>query len=914
MRPLPIDSLLPEIRERLELGRSLVLWAPPGAGKTTRVPAALLDLFPNGEVLVLEPRRLAAYLSAVRVAEERGGELGGEVGVQLRFESVCGPNTRLRFVTEGILLRRLMSDPELRGVRAVVLDEFHERHLQGDLALALLARLQRGSRPDLRLCVMSATLETERLAHFLGDCPVVASPGRQYEVTLRYLPEPDDRPVEKQVKSALLRLLPEDEEAQTGETAGDILVFLPGSAEIRRTRDELADVAQARGLVVLPLHGDLPLGEQRRAVVPRLPGAPRKLILSTNVAETSVTIDGVTVVIDSGLARVAGHSPWSGLPTLRVQRICQASATQRAGRAGRTRPGRCLRLYTRHDHDARPEFEVPEIQRLDLSDTVLLLRAAGLDPRGLDWLEPPKEAALEAAETLLRRLGALDEAGAENGGDEAGMGGGDGAGKGGGDRARKITALGRDMSRLPVHPRLSRLVLAGHGRGVGAAACAIAALLGERDLRAGAAFNEPFRGEAAGTDQVGASDVLLRLELFETARQAGFDRDRLRRQGIDAGVAGAVDRVRRQLERMLDGIPGGKGRRTHDEAREQALLFSVLCGYPDRVARRRAQEGSAPSPEVVLCGGGAAAISPRSVVKDAPLMVVVDAEERDDRSGGPGRPGLARARGRSKVMVRLASAIEEDWLLDLPTFSDPGLGIGEVTEVTWNAAAERAEVTWRMRYDRLTLSESRTPGRGGNPEVERVLREAALAASPGTFADAEQLDRLILRLSFAAAHVPEAGFIAPTESTPREALADLCVGRASFAELREASLLDALRARCGLDDAGRERLLGELAPEHVVLPGGRRVRIEYAAAQDPWIASRMQDFFGMAAGPAVARGRVPLILHLLAPNSRPVQVTADLAGFWTRHYPAIRRELCRRYPRHAWPEDPRTAAPPPPRR
>jgi ATP-dependent helicase HrpB len=496
----------------------------------------------------------------------------------------------------------------------------------------------------------------------------------------------------------------------------------------------------------------------------------------------------------------------------------------------------------------------------------------------------------------------------------------------------QITALGREMCRLPVHPRLSRMVLAAHARGFGAEACTMAALLGERDLRAGSQFNEQFgqSGQSrerahGGDDQVGPSDVLLLLELFDEAQRARFDRDRLRRQGVDAGAALLVDRVRGQLARALGLREGRQGRQNRTRAAElpasaasaasaeEALLFAVLCGFPDRVAKRRGREGSAPSPEVVLCGGGSAVLSPRSAVKEAPLVVVVDAEERD-AGPGPGRPGLSRGRGR--VTVRLASAIEEDWLLELPLSTS--FGLAEGTEVTWTAAAERVETTSWLRYDKLTLSESRTPEKAGDPAVERVLREAALFAGPDAFADGadgEGLDRLVRRLAFAATHLPDSGLLPPGDDTKRQALSDLCTGRKSFAELRAASLLDAVRARCGLsgpDGPARERLLREVAPEHVVLPGGRRVRVEYSASQDqpPFIASRLQDFFGMAAGPAVARGKVPLLLHLLAPSGRPVQVTSDLPGFWTRHYPAIRRELCRRYPRHSWPEDPRTAAPP----
>ena len=430
---LPIDSLLPSVAQAMRDGPNLVIEAPPGAGKTTRVPPALLPLV-KGEVLVLEPRRLAVRMAARRVASELGEKLGETVGYQVRFEDVGGPRTRLRFVTEGVLTRRLLSDPQLRGVGAVLLDEFHERHLDGDLALALLRRLQKSARPELRLVVMSATLDAAPVARFLDGCRVVRSQGKLYDLRIEYTPH-SAAPLEDQVASALEKLV-------RSKLDGDVLVFLPGAAEIRRTARAIEGLASRARLLVLPLHGDLSPAEQDRAVTP---ASQRKVILSTNVAESSVTIEGVTAVIDSGLARVAADSPWTGLPSLDVRRISQASATQRAGRAGRTAPGRVIRLYSAEDFHRRPVADPPEIARRELSQMVLQLRAMKIS--ALDWLDAPPEAALAAANALLDRLG--------------------------------VTPA---MAELPLPPRLSKLVLEAASRGVPEKGCAVAAVLsaGER--------------------------------------------------------------------------------------------------------------------------------------------------------------------------------------------------------------------------------------------------------------------------------------------------------------------------------------------------------------------------------------------------------------------------------------------------
>jgi ATP-dependent helicase HrpB len=786
---LPIDPLIPEIVEHLRSANKLVLEAEPGAGKTTRVPPALLSL-DDRDVLVLEPRRLAARLAARFVASERGEPVGGTVGYQVRFEEIAGPATRLRFLTEGVLTRRLLSDPDLKRVGTVVLDEFHERHLEGDLALAVLRRLQEMRRPDLRLVVMSATLEVAPVSQYLGGARAMRSEGRQYPLEIEYTPH-SATPLEEQVAAALERLAGRPDK-------GHVLIFLPGAGEIRRAQTACAALANRQGWALLPLHGDQSPEEQDRAV-----GASvrRKIILSTNVAESSITIDGVSAVIDSGVARVASHSPWSGLPVLQVSRISQASANQRAGRAGRTGPGRAIRLYPLEDFVRRPAHETPEIARADLAPVALLLDAmgvAGFD--SLAWLDAPPAAAVEHATTLLAQLGASG-------------------------------ALAREMARYPLHPRLSRLVVEARRRGVAEDGCTVAALLsaGER---------LPARQQ-----QSTHSDLLVLMESQWEPRTA---------------------QTVRLVRRMVD-PPRQRGRN------EEALLISVLAAFPDRVARRR--RGA----ELQLAAGGPAQLAPSSTVTAEEFVVAVEAEDRRDQKA---------------PLVRIASGIRPEWLLDL--FPER---IRETARVEWNRAAERVESVSALWFDQIAIEESR-----GVPDPEAaaaLLASKAMEAGITRFDDIEAVEAFLSRARFAAQHGP-----VPVPDL-EAALRALAIGLKSFGELASAARRAIVRTMAQQLSPAERRLLEEIAPERIKLPRGRAVVVHYEADQPPWIASRLQDFFGMQATPTVARGAVPVVVRLLAPNQRPVQMTSDLAGFWQRLYPQVRKELARRYPRHVWPEDPR---------
>jgi len=776
---LPVDAILPEILDSLKRHPSLVIEAPPGAGKTTRVPPALLGSV-GGEVVVLEPRRIAARLAARRVAWELGEEPGETVGYQVRFEDVVGARTRLRFVTVGILTRRLLSDPTLKGVDAVVLDEFHERHLESDLALALMKRLQQ-MRPELRIVVMSATLDAAPVAQYLNCCPVVRSVGTMFDLSIQHLPY-SPKPIEVQVKDAVELLI-------GGQHQGDILAFLPGAAEIRRTARECEPLARRVGLLVLPLHGSLPPKDQDRVLAP---ATQRKLILATNVAESSLTVEGVTAVIDGGLARMATSSPWSGLPTLHVGRVSKASAKQRAGRAGRTGPGRVLRLYTEEDYLHRPEQDVPEILRADLSQLCLALRAMQIpDVYDVDWLDAPPVAAVARAESLLDRL----------------------CGKGGVSETG-VPGMAQRLARYPLPPRLSRVLVEAMARGVGEDGCAAVALL------------------ASGV-QFAKNDLLSAMELEQDYRTRQLI-EQLRR----------IARPPRQIQ--------------HDD---DALLISVLAGFSDRVARMRAGN------QVLLSSGASAELSGESPGYE--FMVAVDAENRTDKP---------------LPLIRMTSRIEPEWLIEL--FPDH---VRDQSGVTWNRGAERVDAVSALRYDELVIQESR----GAVPDAEAAAEMLALKAMESgveRFVDVPAFDDFLARVEFAGFEPPDIP----------QAIRDLCSGLRSFAELKNA----AAELVSVLESKFVQPRLGEIAPTRIRLQNGRQTKVHYERGKTPWIASRLQDFFGMSDTPRVGTQRTPVVVHLLAPNQRAVQTTSDLAGFWERLYPQVRRELMRRYPRHSWPERP----------
>lgn len=846
MTPLPIDAEMPRLLAELDARKALVVVAEPGAGKTTRLPRALLDLDLPGEIIVLEPRRIAARMAARRVAEEAGERIGERVGYTVRFEDVSSSKTRLRFVTEGILTRRFATDPDLKGVSAVVLDEFHERHLHGDLAAAWLRDL-RLRRPELLVCVMSATLDAAAVATWF-DAPIATVGGRTFPVAVTYLGA-DERPLEAQVVSGV--------RAALAATAGDILVFLPGAGEIRRAEEALAPLAAKEGLRIFPLHGDLPPEAQDHAVRKGPAGAGRKVVLATNVAESSLTIDGVTAVVDSGLERIAGFDAWSGLSTLELAKSSRASCIQRAGRAGRTQAGTAFRLYAEADFDRRPMHGTPEFARADLTDVELLL--ASLRKRDLPLLDPPKAEVRAQARALLERLGTTTADG-------------------------EATPLGRKVLPLPVPVRLGCLIHQGISVGIGGTAILAAAILSERDLRRETRVSFGNQARSFGDRGADSSDVETLIDLFREVAFAHFSGGAIRAAELDPG---AVARVRKGVE-ALSRHGSLRGHGTEDEGdygtTGERLRRCLLAAFPDRVAKRKKAGGR----DLALAGVGVATLAEASVVRHAEWMICASASVR-----------------RGRLEVESAAEIDPFWLVEL--FPEK---LVEEKLVTFNDATGRAVGLARTLYDGIVLDEAKfTPP----PELlARTLAKALLAKGAHRLAKEGALDRLVHRVAFARrvlrSSVSPGGDRVSAELNPlddaaiEDAVSRACEGCTSLNDLKDFDLVDWLTNTL-------PRSVESAAPETVKLPSGRVVPVHYERDQDPWVASYLQDFCG-GGDRVLAVNGTPLVAHLLAPNKRSVQITRDLPSFFRTHYPAIRKELMRKYPKHAWPEDPSVPIPP----
>lgn len=823
MRPtssdLSVTGALPALLAALADAGVAVLTAPPGAGKSTLVPLALLDAAWLGarRIVLLEPRRLAARALAARMASLLGEEVGATVGYRMRQDTKVSGGTRLEVVTEGVLTRMLQDDPALEGVGALLFDEFHERSLQADLGLALAIDVRANLRPDLRLLVMSATLQAARVAALLGGAPVITAEGRSFPVATRYLPPRPDEPLPRSVAAAVRRAL--------AETAGDVLVFLPGSAEIRRTAEHLSATLVVPAVTVRTLYGDLSREDQDAAIRPSPPGE-RKVLLATNIAETSLTIEGITAVVDSGLERRAKFDPNTGLGSLVTDWISRASADQRQGRAGRLGPGVCYRLWGEARQRSLLSATPPEIVATDLVPLVLELAAWGVaDPGALRWLDVPPAGAFAQARALLASLGALN---------------GDG----------RITPHGKALLRLGVHPRLGHLLLYARDRGLEATAAAIAALLGERDL---------LRGEAARND----ADLRTRLELL----QAGGPGTRM---------------IRRAADDLLRRLGSGTARTAIEPDSTGALL---AVGWPDRVGRAR-EPGSG---RYQLASGRGASLGAAQPLSRAEFIVAV-----------------ALDAGAREARVFLAAPVS---LVELQAALPQA--ITSTTEVAWEPRDGAVIARRRLVLGDLTLAEQ--PVRDAAPAAVTQAFLAGLAAEGLDVLPWEPaLRQWQARVALVREHDPHPPSPWPDVSdaaliaTLPEWLGPWVEGLSRLDHLRRLDLGAALRAQL---DHGQQRRLDELAPTHFTVPSGSRIAIDYLDGPVPTLAVRLQEVFGLKASPAVCAGRVPVLLKLLSPAGRPVQVTRDLASFWASGYHEVRRELKGRYPKHYWPEDPHTAEP-----
>ncbi|AYA38541.1 ATP-dependent helicase HrpB [Hymenobacter oligotrophus] len=828
---LPIQAALPELTAALQAHNRVVLQAPPGAGKTTLVPLALLeaDWRQEGKILMLEPRRLAARAAATRMAQLLGEPVGQTVGYRVRLENKVSAQTRIEVVTEGILTRLVQDDPALEGIAAVLFDEFHERSLQADLGLALTLDAQSVLRPDLRLLVMSATLDAARLGTWL-QAPVVSSEGRMHPVATHYLSPRRAAGLPNRPAERMAELTPATVRQALAEHEGDVLVFLPGLADQRRVSERLEPALPAE-VDLHVLHGELPLDKQDAALRPA-PVGRRKVVLATSIAETSLTIEGVRVVVDAGYARVPRFIPRTGLTTLETVPVSQAASDQRRGRAGRLGPGICYRLWTETDHDQLPAHLAPEILTADLSSLTLELALWGAtDATALQWLDVPPAPALAQARELLVRLGALTPAG-------------------------QPTAHGRELARLGLPPRLGHLVVRGRELGHGPTACALAALLAERDVL------------RATDGQPAPPDLRLRLEALQTGRAP--------LPGLVAD-AGGVRRVREAAQALRNRA----GVKAADLEPDTAGLLAALA-YPDRLGQREGGE------RLRLVTGQRVALPSEFFAADDTFFA---AAYLDGTAAAP-RAAMAAPLSRTEVEELFAEQIEEQ------------------SEVRFDATTGRVVARRLRRLGALVLSEANQP----NPDAEAIaaaLFEALKAADLRNLNWTEAAQQLRERLTFLHLHFPEEWPDVSDEALLADAaewLAPHLAGLRSLGEVARLDVAELLLQRLPNGWAQRQEL-DRLAPSHLEVPSGSHVRIDYSEPAAPVLAVKLQEVFGLLDTPRIANGRVPLTMHLLSPAQRPVQVTRDLRSFWQSGYFEVRKDLRGRYPKHPWPDDPLTAVP-----
>ena len=781
--------------------------------------------------MLVQPRRIAARAAATRIASEVGAEIGGLVGYQVRFEHRISSATRLIAMTPGILLRQLQSDIELAGTAVVILDEFHERSLEYDLLLGMLRRVQLDLRPDLRLVVMSATLNTQSISEYLGQPPVIKVPGQMFPVAIHHS--------RFAARGKLVDLVAERTLEAATEHAGDVLVFLPGAGEIDQVARQLEGRAERENWEVMRLFGEMTSQDQDRVLQPN---ARRKIILATNIAETSLTIDGVRIVIDSGWARVQRVDPSLGLNSLQLEPISKASAAQRAGRAGRTAPGVCYRLWDDVTHRSRPEHLEPEILRVDLAGAVLQLLCWGeSNPAAFPWVTPPRDSAVELALQVLERIYAI-----ANG---------------------QPTALGRKLLQLPVHPRLARLLLEGHSLKVPNAAALVAAMLSERDVFDRTGRSGPQRQPFTRVNQHHDCDVSQRLLVlidFLNGRGQSSGSSLIIKLGAARQVARVADQLANQLRQSLSSGA--------DDPLSDQISRALLAAFPDRLARRR----SAHDARGLMVGGRGVKLENSSGVREAELFLCIDIDA-----------------GSSEASVRQASAIEPEWLpMEHLRQSDD-----RFMHPTQGTVVTRRRTYW------MDLVIEETPiATPLDEDTAAMLASAAIQNWQKILPNNDKaLNSWLGRVTWLAEAMPDSGLPTLKPESLRESLQQWCYGLRSLDELKQLPWRSLLE---GLLDANHRRLLQQSAPESFTLPSGRVVWLQYEPGKPPVLAARIQEFFGLAETPRIAGGRVPLLLHLLAPNMRCQQITDDLASFWKNTYSVVRKELRARYPKHAWPENP----------
>jgi ATP-dependent helicase HrpB len=849
---LPIDEVIPELLSALKERGGAVVVAPPGAGKTTRVPVAILNAkLANGQIWVLQPRRVAARAVAARMAEELGEEVGRSVGYQVRFERVAvdAKTTKILVVTEGILTRRLQSDPSLDGIGCVILDEFHERSLHTDLAIAMLREV-REIRPELKIVVMSATLDAGPVAAFL-DAPVIHSAGRMFPLDIDHLTDPYDKADPQDVARAVAKGVRELVDGPRDDR-GDLLVFLPGAAEIHASIAALEVFARAKRITLAPLYGALPFEQQVEAL---RPSTQRRIIFATNIAQTSLTVPGVSAVIDTGLVKSMEWDAQTGIDQLALRRVSRASADQRAGRAGRTRPGRVLRLWSHIEDQHLDAEDAPEIRRLDVCGPVLdVIAWSGADPARFGWFEAPGALAMARAVELLRGLRALEP------------------------NQWQLSEAGKRVQAAPLAPRLAALLAEGARQGVREQTARAAALLSEGD------FVSSVRDGSPG----GQCDLSRRIEVLPAAARGNLS------PAATLGMTARVEQARRimataeQLMRVSAEWRAASSK-TLQGNDEERFCRAVMAAWPDRVAFARGGE------DFVVVGAGTATLARESIVRDAQTLIAVAIG------------GARHVDGQPRPLIRLATHIERGWLAQ--RFPER---LSDELELDWDHDKKRVSALRRRRFDGVILSEqTASVDRDADmSQVAAILGRAASADLASAFGLDASGEQVLLRLCSVGRWRPELGlpYLPPRpgpegrDEAAQALINTLCLGARSFAELAKLDLTQQLRGALSRE---QWQALEQDAPARITVPSGSSIRLDYQAdGAAPVLAVRIQEVFGLAASPRVARGAVAVVLHLLSPGYKPMQVTQDLGSFWANTYREVRKELRARYPKHSWPEDP----------